>query len=136
MRYPVIGTLTVASIVLGSFAALKWALQGAIALAWTTFAFGVFGVFVLIACLWLYFRAGVGDARQKDPRTAFGPARDRAQERAWMRQPPTAAGSAPSRATSLNDEAGWGGAPSYVQVGPRRPHGWSRSSASPAGSRR
>jgi len=92
MRYLVVGMLTMASIFLGSFAAVNWALQGAIALAWMAFTFGVLGVLVLIACVWLYVRTGVGDARQEDPGTAFGPARDRAQERAWMREPPTVAG--------------------------------------------
>lgn len=92
MRYLVVGMLTMASIVLGSFAAVNWALQGAIALAWMAFTFGVLGVLVLLACVWLYVRTGVGDARQEDPGTAFGPARDRAQERAWMREPPTVAG--------------------------------------------
>jgi len=43
-----------ASIVLGSLAALNWALHGALALAWAAFAFGVLGVVVLIACLGLY----------------------------------------------------------------------------------
>ncbi len=88
MRYLVIGALTMVSIVLGSLAALSWALQGAIALAWTAIGFGVLGVLVLIVCLWLYVRAGVDDARQE----AFGPTRDRAQERAWLKEPPTSAG--------------------------------------------
>lgn len=85
-----------ASIVLGSFAAVNWALDGTIGLAWTAFAFGVLGILVLIACLLLYAFTGGGDARQEDPRTGFGPARDRAQERAWLREPPTVAGVRPA----------------------------------------
>ncbi len=100
MRYLVVGVLTMAGIVLGIIAALYWALHGAIALAWTAFSFGALGILVLIACLWLYARTGTRDARQEHawpPEYAgpdFGPAgrpRDRAQERAWMRDPSTVA---------------------------------------------
>lgn len=80
-----------AGIVLATLAAVDWAFHGAIALAWTAFSFGVLGVFVLIACLWLYVRRGVGHAREERSRPEPGPAawpRDRAQERAWLREPP------------------------------------------------
>jgi hypothetical protein len=98
MRYLIVGALTMAGIVLGSIAAVDWALDGATALAWTAFGFGVLGVLVLIACLWLYARGGLGHARQ-DPRlTEFGYAREpynRAQDRPWMREPHAAAGPRP-----------------------------------------
>jgi len=96
MRYLVVGALTMGGILLGSFAAVHWALHGAMALAWTAFALGVVGFFVLIACLWLYGRTAVDDARQEHPRRDFGPARDRAQERAWLREPPTVTGVRPA----------------------------------------
>jgi len=110
MRYRIVGALTVASIVLGSLAALNWALHGALALAWAAFAFGVLGVVVLIACLGLYMaRDDEDDARQEHPWAAPSPAqhpwaapspapkpRDRAQDRAWLREPHTIAGVRPA----------------------------------------
>lgn len=99
MRYLVVGAVTMAGIVLASLAALDWALHGAMVLAWTAFAFGIVGVFVLIACLLLYARMGVDDARQEHAWTAFDPAhrpRDRAQERAWMTERPRVAGVGPA----------------------------------------
>lgn len=102
MRYLVIGAVTVAGIVLASLAAVDWALHGAMVLAGAAFACGIVGVFVLIACLWLYVRMGVDDARQEHAWTAFGPARrprDRAQERAWMTEPPRVGGVRPASTT-------------------------------------
>ena len=110
MRYRIVGALTMASIVLGSLAALNWALHGALALAWAAFAFGVLGVVVLIACLGLYMaRDDEDDARQEHPWAAPSPAqhpwaapspapkpRDRAQDRAWLREPHTIAGVRPA----------------------------------------
>ena len=110
MRYRIVGALTMASIVLGSLAALNWALHGALALAWAAFAFGVLGVVVLIACLGLYMaRDEEDDARQEHPWAAPSPAqhpwaapspapkpRDRAQDRAWLREPHTIAGVRPA----------------------------------------
>lgn len=100
MRYRIVGALTVASIVLGSLAALNWALHGALALAWAAFAFGVLGVVVLIACLGLYMaRDDEDDARQEHPWAAPSPAprpHDRAQDRAWLREPHTIAGVRPA----------------------------------------
>jgi len=102
MRYLVIGSVTMAGIVLASLVAVDWALHGAMALAWTAFACGILGVLALIACLWLYVRMGRGDARQEHPETAFSPAHgphDRAQERAWMRGPPLVADVRPASTT-------------------------------------
>lgn len=100
MRYRIVGALTVASIVLGSLAALNWALHGALALAWAAFAFGVLGVVVLIACLGLYMLPDdEDDARQEHPWAAPSPAprpHDRAQDRAWLREPHTIAGVRPA----------------------------------------
>ncbi len=100
MRYRIVGALTMASIVLGSLAALNWALHGALALAWAAFAFGVLGVVVLIACLGLYMLGDdEDDARQEHPWAAPSPAprpHDRAQDRAWLREPHTIAGVRPA----------------------------------------
>jgi len=100
MRYRIVGALTVASMVLGSLAALNWALHGALALAWAAFAFGVLGVVVLIACLGLYMlRDDEDDTRQEHPWAAPSPAprpHDRAQDRAWLREPHTIAGVRPA----------------------------------------
>ena len=100
MRYRIVGALTMASIVLGSLAALNWALHGALALAWAAFAFGVLGVVVLIACLGLYMlRDDEDNARQEHPWAARSPAprpHDRAQDRAWLREPHTIAGVRPA----------------------------------------
>ncbi len=89
MRYLVVGALTMAGVVLGSVVAVSWALHGAMALAWTAFAFGILGILVLIACLWLYARTGAVETRQEHPWANAGPGRmphDRAQERAWLRE--------------------------------------------------
>lgn len=88
MRYQVVGAT--ASILLGIFSAVHWALHATLALAWTAFAFGVLGLLVLIACLWRYARPEARDAPQEHPWTAVGPAQwlnDRAQERTGVRQP-------------------------------------------------
>ncbi len=107
MRYLVVGALTMAGVVLGSITAFRWALQGAIALAWTAFAFGILGILVLIACLWLYVRTGAVETRQEHFWANAGPGRmphDRAQERAWLRElhsvsgvPPAGRGASTSR---------------------------------------
>lgn len=97
MSCRVVGALTMASIVLG-FAALDWALHGAMAFAWVAFALGVLGVGGLLACLCTYVFTGVGDARPEQPQTGFAAARTphhRAPDRPWLREP-TVAGVRPA----------------------------------------
>lgn len=92
MRYLVVGALALLGIVVGSFFALNWALHATMSLAWVAAGFAALGVLVLIGCLVSAVLTD-GDSGPEPPRRVFGPPpsmpRDRAQERAWLRDPYT-----------------------------------------------
>ena len=90
MRYLVTGTLVTAGIVLGSVLGVRFAMEGAMSLAWTALGLGVLGWFVLIVCLWLYARSDAGDGPVVySPMLPHSPAsgRARAQDRPWLTDP-------------------------------------------------